>query len=67
MPGADRDNDGGELAPPGRRWGAGAQSVLPFLTRSFQARPANALEAREPRTREGHPVFRDWQPRHPRA
>ena len=36
------------LPPPGRRWGAGAQSVLPYLTKSLQARPAAAGEqARE--------------------
>lgn len=32
------------LPPPGSRWGAGAQSVLPYLTKSLQARPAAALE-----------------------
>jgi hypothetical protein len=36
------------LPPPGRRWGSGAQSVLPYLTKSLQAKPAAALEqARE--------------------
>jgi hypothetical protein len=32
------------LPPPGSRWGAGAQSVLPYLTKSLQARPASAPE-----------------------
>ena len=36
------------LPPPGRRWGSGAQSVLPYLTKSLQAKPAAAVEhARE--------------------
>jgi hypothetical protein len=41
--GYDPDAD---LPPPGSRWGAGAQSVLPYLTRSLRAKPA---EPREPR------------------
>ena len=49
----------GELPPAGQRWGAGAQSVLPFLTRSLQARPSAAQEAREPRPGERHPVLRN--------
>jgi hypothetical protein len=40
-----------DLPPPGSRWGAGAQSVLPYLTKSLQAKPA-AADAREPRHRE---------------
>jgi hypothetical protein len=40
------EHDNG-LPAPGSRWGAGAQSVLPFLTRSLQARPAHAPEPRE--------------------
>lgn len=32
------------LPPPGSRWGSGAQSVLPYLTKSLQARPAAAPE-----------------------
>ena len=31
-----------DLPPPGRRWGAGAQSVLPYLTRSLQGKPVAA-------------------------
>jgi hypothetical protein len=53
----------GELPPPGRRWGAGAQSVLPYLTRSLQARPSAAQEGRESRPGDGHPVLRNWPAR----
>ena len=42
-----------ELPPPGTRWGAGAQSVLPYLTKSLQAKPAAAAE---PRGREREPA-----------
>jgi hypothetical protein len=55
------DADGG-LPPPGRRWGAGAQSVLPYLTKSLQAKPASPADG-EPRRREGNPVFANWPPR----
>jgi hypothetical protein len=38
------------LPPPGSRSGAGAQSVLPYLTKSLQARPASVPEpGRDPR------------------
>lgn len=50
------------LPPPGSRWGAGAQSVLPYLTKTLQAKPAAAMEPRESRPREGNPVFRNWPP-----
>jgi hypothetical protein len=30
----------GELPPPGNRSGTGAQSVLPYLTRTLQAKPS---------------------------
>jgi hypothetical protein len=53
----------GELPPPGSRWGSGADSVLPYLTRSLQSKPAGAMEPREPRQRDGHPVFANWPPR----
>jgi hypothetical protein len=53
----DHDDSDGGLPPPGSRWGAGAQSVLPYLTKSLQAKPASAPE--QPRehkpSREGHP------------
>ena len=45
----DHDDD---LPPPGSRWGAGASSVLPYLTKSLQSKPANAAEPREPKQRE---------------
>ena len=38
-----------DLPPPGSRWGAGAQSVLPYLTKTLQAKPAAAAEPRESR------------------
>ena len=44
-----------ELPPPGSRWGAGAQSVLPYLTKTLQARPASASGA-EPRERDQPPA-----------
>jgi hypothetical protein len=40
------------LPAPGQRWGAGAQSVLPYLTKSLQARPAAAPEGRDLQGRE---------------
>lgn len=43
----DPDDQDPTLPPPGRRWGAGAQSVLPFLTKTLQAKPASAPEPRE--------------------
>jgi hypothetical protein len=46
------DEQDGELPPPGSRWGAGAGSVLPYLTKSLQARPALAQDTRESRARE---------------
>lgn len=60
------DEQDADLPPPGSRWGAGAQSVLPYLTKSLQSKPANPLE-REPKPRaEGNPVFAHWQrPRSP--
>lgn len=38
-----------DLPAPGQRWGTGAHSVLPYLTRTLQAKPASS----EPR--EHHP------------
>jgi hypothetical protein len=55
--------DPDDLPPPGARWGAGAQSVLPYLTQSLQAKPAAAPEGREARPRDGNPVFSNWPPR----
>ena len=55
------DHEG--LPPPGARWGSGAQSVLPYLTKSLQAKPSDSPEARELRPRDGNPVFSNWPPR----
>lgn len=62
MPTTSPDEQDG-LPPPGNRWGAGAQSVLPYLTKSLQARPASAPEPRDAKPRNGNPVFSDWPPR----
>jgi len=40
------EDDSG-LPPPGQRWGTGAQSVLPYLTKTLQAKPAEAAHPRE--------------------
>ena len=45
-PSPDEDNG---LPPPGRRWGSGVESVLPYLTKSLQAKPTGHPEAREQR------------------
>lgn len=66
MPTGEQDDTDPDLPPPGSRWGAGAHSVLPYLTKSLQAKPATAPEqAREGRAREreGHPVFNERPPR----
>jgi hypothetical protein len=54
-----RNDDDADLPAPGQRWGTGAQSVLPYLTKSLQARPSLVAESRELRPRDGHPVFAD--------
>jgi hypothetical protein len=61
-PAASGEDQDRELPPPGHRWGAGAESVLPYLTRTLQAKPSGAMEPREPRARNGHPVFANWPP-----
>lgn len=67
MPGApDEEQDGG-LPPPGSRWGAGAQSVLPYLTKTLQARPAHGAEPRDVRSQESHPPLQDAPSRQPRS
>lgn len=48
-----------ELPPAGSRSGCGTQSVLPYLTRTLQARPASAPEPREDRTAEDQPACTD--------
>lgn len=65
MPSSNQEDQETGLPPPGSRWGSGAHSVLPYLTKSLQAKPANAPEqAREgrQREREGHPVFTSSPP-----
>ena len=62
MPINSHEEQDGELPPPGTRWGSGAQSVLPYLTKSLQAKPTHMPEAREPRQRDGNPVFTNWPP-----
>ena len=59
MQNARNDEVDTDLPAPGQRWGTGAQSVLPYLTKSLQARPSLAAETRELRPRDGHPVFAD--------
>ena len=44
MPISNQEDQDPTLPPPGSRWGAGAQSVLPYLTKTLQARPASAPE-----------------------
>ena len=56
------DEPDSDLPPPGTRWGAGANSVLPYLTRSLQARPAPAVDQRESRGAEGDTVFTNTPP-----
>ena len=53
-----------DLPPPGSRWGSGAQSVLPYLTKSLQARPA-AADAREQRARDDTLPVRPERPHRP--
>ena len=54
--GPQPEDDSG-LPPPGQRWGAGARSVLPYLTKSLQAKPAETPQAREARLQEDS----DWK------
>jgi hypothetical protein len=51
------DEQDGGLPPPGSRWGAGAQSVLPYLTKTLQQKPSEgpqARDGREPREARSH-------------
>jgi hypothetical protein len=47
------EQDGG-LPPPGSRWGAGAQSVLPYLTKTLQSKPSEAPQPRDARDADAH-------------
>lgn len=51
---ANEEDDSG-LPPPGQRWGAGAQSVLPYLSRTLRAKPAEAPEPPEAPPRDRAP------------
>ena len=51
MPSPSPDEQDPTLPPPGHRWGSGAQSVLPYLTKSLQAKPS-AHEGRESNARD---------------
>lgn len=55
-----------DLPPPGSRSGTGAQSVLPYLTRSLQSRPAGGADPREAQPIDAHPA-REPQPARPSA
>ena len=44
MPTISQEEHDPTLPPPGSRWGSGAQSVLPYLTKSLQAKPTSAPE-----------------------
>lgn len=42
-----------DLPPPGQRWGSGAHSVLPYLTRTLQAKPSSGTDPREHKPQDG--------------
>lgn len=44
-----------DLPPPGRRWGSGAHSVLPYLTRTLQAKPSSGTDPREHKLQDADP------------
>ena len=52
-----RSHDDHDLPAPGRRWGAGASSVLPYLARSLQAKPTDHPDAGDARSKASNPVF----------
>ncbi|HEX7887730.1 MAG TPA: hypothetical protein VF522_00100 [Ramlibacter sp.] len=54
MPSPNADEQDPTLPPPGQRWGSGAQSVLPYLTKSLQSKPA-AQETRDSRSHDEEP------------
>jgi hypothetical protein len=54
MPNLEVMEPDAELPPPGRRWGSGAHSVLPYLARSLQAKPLTGADAREPKPHPAH-------------
>jgi hypothetical protein len=56
---ASEEDDSG-LPPPGQRWGAGAQSVLPYLSRTLRAKPAEAPEPADVQRRDHTPDAMNW-------
>jgi hypothetical protein len=46
-----------DLPAPGERWGKGASSVLPYLTKSLRAKPAEQPDPAESRSKAAHPVL----------
>lgn len=51
----------GDLPPPGQRWGSGAHSVLPYLTRTLQAKPSSGTDSREHKVQDMEPRFQRSQ------
>ncbi|MGV3571664.1 MAG: hypothetical protein ACO1PB_13785 [Ramlibacter sp.] len=49
------------LPPAGRRWGRGAQSVVPYLAAAARSRPGAAEEPAEAAERISNPVFRQME------
>jgi hypothetical protein len=54
-----KDPSHARLLPAGRRWGFGAHSVVPYLTQSQHARPAEAAQVEEAIR---NPVFPQMEP-----
>lgn len=65
-PASADDADNG-LPPPGQRWGSGAHSVLPYLTKSLQAKPTGSLDPRDNRPDERPAAARRNLPQRPTA
>jgi hypothetical protein len=59
VPSASACEQESELPPPGNRSGSGAQSVLPYLARSLQARPTIPPESHEQRHAQDKPFSND--------
>lgn len=62
MPNLDPDDPDSDLLPPGSRWGAGAESVLPYLARSLQARPIALPEQQGMQPGDVAPPSGHWPP-----
>lgn len=61
MPISEHGGDDG-LPPPGTRSGNGAESVLPYLTKTLKSKPVEAPVAREQHAGEGQPARRADRP-----